>query len=399
MVKKRLMLVAGEASGDAHAAGLVRALNSAAAEYDLEFFGAAGPKMREAGVDAVVRADELSIVGILEIARALPMFWQTYRCLKNAAKERKPDIAVLVDFPDFNLKLARTLKKQGIKVVYFISPQLWAWRKYRVRTIRKYVDLVLAILPFEKEWYAKQGVENVKYVGNPSVKEVHSTLPKAEFCNKHGLDPGRPIIALLPGSRQKEISRIIPILLETANLLFERRPELQFTVALSKEKHLKEFERHRKSLSLLNQVPRVQMVPVVGETYDALATSDVAAVTSGTATLEAGILNTPMAIVYKTSAINYKLLRPLIDVPHFGLINLIAGERLAKELIQDEFTPESLADELEHLLKPEVNASVRMKLSATVDKLGHGGALKRAASAILEFLEQKNGLANSNARV
>src|ERR1041385_8021863 len=158
----RIMIVAGEASGDLHAAKLVRALREAVGDREIEFFGAAGPRMREEGVEPVVRSDELSVVGLPEIARALPMFIKAIRKLKNTALDRKPDIAVLVDFPDFNLKLAKSLKRQGIKVVYYISPQLWAWRSYRVRTIKKFVDLVITILPFEKEWYATRGVDHVE---------------------------------------------------------------------------------------------------------------------------------------------------------------------------------------------------------------------------------------------
>ena len=371
-----VMIVAGEASGDLHAAKLVNAIRELARGRDVLFFGAAGPLMREAGVEAIVEADGLSIVGLLEIGRALPMFLRTFSALKKAADERRPDVAVLVDFPDFNLKLAKALKKRGVKVVYYISPQLWAWRKYRIRTIRKAVDLLISILPFEKEWYEKQGFRNVEYVGNPLAMEVHSGVPKEEFCEKHGLDPNRPIIALLPGSRGAEIARILPELIKTAELMRGRSKDLQFVAAISAGKRGK-IESLRISLP-----DRIRVVE--GETFDALNAADAAAITSGTATLEAGIIGTPMAIVYKTSAINYKLLRPLITVDHFGLINLIAEKRLAKELIQDDFTPQTLSEELFRLLEPEVNTEFRESLRIAVDKLGHGGASKRAAEAILK---------------
>ena len=373
-----IMIVAGEASGDLHAAKLVNALRELAAGTEVSFFGAAGPLMREAGVEAVVEADGLSIVGLLEIGRALPMFLRTFNALKKAADERRPDVAVLVDFPDFNLKLAKALKKRGVKVVYYISPQLWAWRKYRIRTIRNAVDLLISILPFEKEWYEKQGFRNVEYVGNPLAMEVHSDVPKEEFCQKHGLDSNRPIIALLPGSRGAEIARILPELLNTAELMRGRNDVLQFVVAIAAGKR-------GKIGSMRISVPEWIHV-VEGETFDALNAAYAAAITSGTATLEAGIIGTPMAIVYKTSAINYKLLRPLITVDHFGLINLIAEKRLANELIQDDFTPQTLSEELFHLLEPETNAAFREELRIAVDKLGHGGASKRAAAAILKLI-------------
>lgn len=368
-----VLIVAGEASGDLHAAKLV---NEMASLGDFAFFGSAGEKMRAAGVDPVVQADGLSIVGLLEIGRALPMFWGVYRKLIAAAEQRDAKLAILVDFPDFNMKLAKALKKRGLTVVYYISPQLWAWRKYRIKTIRKYVDLLISILPFEKEWYQKNGVDHVEYVGNPLAMEVHADSSREEFCERYGLDPSRPMVSLLPGSRTAEIARILPPLIQTAELMSAKRPDLQFVVALPKGK-----------LSRKIDAPD-EVKWIAGETFDALNASDAAAITSGTATLEAGIIGTPMAIVYKTSAINYKLLRPLIDVEHFGLINLIAGKRVAAELIQDDLTPETLSAELFRLLEPSVNAEVRADLAAAADRLGHGGASKRAAEAIISLIRK-----------
>ena len=365
-----VLIVAGEASGDLHAAKLVQEMNAAG---NFAFFGSAGEKMRAEGVEPTVRADGLAIVGLLEIGQALPMFWKVYQKLIAETERREAKLAILVDFPDFNMKLAKALKKRGVTVVYYISPQLWAWRKYRINTIKNYVDLVISILPFEKDWYAKNGVEHVEYVGNPLAMEVHADCSREEFCVRHGLDQSRPTVSLLPGSRGAEISRILPPLIETARLMLSQQPDLQFVVALPKAKISRKID-----------APDA-VTWVEGETFDALNASDAAAITSGTATLEAGIIGTPMAIVYKTSSINYKLLRPLIDVEHFGLINLIAGKRVAAELIQDDFTPDTLSTELFRLLEPSVNASVRAELTVAVDKLGHGGASKRAAEAILRL--------------
>ena len=376
------MLVAGEASGDAHAAKLAAALRGQSPEINFEFFGATGGKMRAAGVETIVNADGLAMVGLPEIARALPLFWKTFQTLKAAASSRKPDAVILVDFPDFNLKLAKSLKKQGAKIIYYISPQLWAWRKYRAKTVRSSVDLMLTILPFEKDWYEKQGISHVEYVGNPLAKEVHSELTKNEFCAKHNLDANRPIISLLAGSRHKEIVKILPPLLETAALMERRNRDLQFLVPLAPTRRRAEVE---DAESVAKQTPK-NLTVVRSETCEAVFASDVAAVTSGTATLETAILGTPMAIVYKTSAFNYKLLRPLITVEHFGLINLIARERLAKELIQDDFTPESLSAELFRLLEPAANQKMRGRLKEVTDTLGAGGAANRAAAAILREL-------------
>ncbi|HEY2865992.1 MAG TPA: lipid-A-disaccharide synthase [Pyrinomonadaceae bacterium] len=382
----RIMIVAGEASGDLHAAKLVGALRGELIDRGLEFFGAAGPRMRAAGVDAVVSSDELSIVGLLEIGRALPTFLRAFRSLKRAATERQPDVAILVDFPDFNLRLAKSLKRLGIKVVYYISPQLWAWRSYRVRTIRKYVDLMITILPFEKDWYAERGVDHVEYVGSPLAREVQASRDKQDFCRAHDLDPDRPIVSLLPGSRHKEIVRILPVMAKAVVELAEHRPELQFIIALASERSLSDVKQILLAAEKKTPLPDDLFI-ISGETFDVLNAADVAAVTSGTATLETAIIGTPMAVVYKTSVLNYALLRPLISVEHFGLVNLIAGERVAKEMIQGEFTSRSLADELRRLLDPKVNVEARADLHTTGDKLGHGGASKRAAEAILKLIK------------
>lgn len=383
------MIVAGEASGDAHAARLVMRLRESSPGAELEFFGATSHHLREAGVETVVNADNLSIVGLPEIAKALPTFWRAFQALKQEAMRRKPDAVILVDFPDFNLKLARALKKAGLKVIYYISPQLWAWRKHRARTIKKYVDLVLTILPFEKDWYAGQGIYHVEYVGNPLAREVYSTLTKEEFCAKHKLDAQKPIIALLAGSRHKEVARILPALLETASLMAEKNPDLQFINALAATRKAEEVEAavrvvKRKKISLPEN-----LVTVGGETREALNAADAAAVTSGTATLETAIIGTPMAIVYKTSSLNYKLLRPLISVPHFGLINLIARERLAQEFIQDEFTPAALAEELFRLMETETNQKMRARLKEVAGTLGHGAARNAARAIWRELGEEK----------
>jgi lipid-A-disaccharide synthase len=379
----KIMLVAGEASGDAHAAKLVNALRENSPETAFSFFGATGAAMREAGVETVIKADDLSIVGLAEIARALPMFLKTFQTLKKTAVERKPDAVVLIDFPDFNLKLAKSLKKQGLKIIYYISPQLWAWRKYRAKIIENSVDLLLTILPFEKDWFARLGITNVEYVGNPLAGEVTSKLTKKEFCAKHSLSPEKPIIALLAGSRHKEIARILPPMLETAGLMCRRNNDLQFIVTLAPTRKIEEVEAARRNVRCMPD----KLIVVKDETREALNASDAAAVTSGTATLETAILNVPMAIVYKTSALNYGLLRPIISVEHFGLINLIAQQRLAKELIQNDFTPEHLAKELFRILEPDANAEMRARLREAVETLGKGGASQRAAQAILNFLK------------
>ncbi len=382
------MMVAGEASGDALGAKLVRALREAAPDRDLEFFGSAGHAMRDAGVEPVVNADGLAIMGIPEIARAMRMFLKAFSELKREARRRRPDVAVLIDFPDFNLKLAKSLKRCGIRVVYYISPQLWAWRGYRRKTIRDHVDLLLTILPFEKEWYARHGIGNVEFVGNPHANEVRPTASREEFRAKHSIDANAGLIALLPGSRHKELARILPVLLETSGKMSEQDKSLHFVIPLAATRSEDEVKTAMRDAKGRGLTISDKIAIVKGETFNALNASDAAAVASGTATLETGMIGTPMAIVYRSSAFNYKLIRPLIQVDHFGLINLIAGKRIAAELIQDALDADSLSKELLRLLEPETNAEVRRELAEATKKLGEGGASKRAAAAIIRLVDE-----------
>lgn len=377
------MIVAGEASGDAHAAALVHALRAAEPQAQLDFFGATGPLLRAAGVESIVRSDDLAILGLLEIAGALPKFWRAYKSLKQAAIARKPDAVILVDWPDFNLKLARALHRRGLKVIYYISPQLWAWRSYRTRNIRRDVDLLLSILPFEPAWYADHGIADVEFVGHPLAGEVHLAQDRAEFCRQTKLDPSLPIISLLPGSRRKEVQRILPPMLEAAALISARRPEIQFVVVVAPSRSSDEVrDIVRGQRATPEPLPSCLHI-VSGQSREALAASDVAAIASGTATLEAALLGTPMVIVYKESTINWHTLGRLITTDHYGLVNLVAGERVATELMQGDLNGERLANELLSLLDEERNAAMRSRLREVANELGEGGASERAAELIL----------------
>jgi lipid-A-disaccharide synthase len=379
----RFMIVAGESSGDAHAAALVRALREAAHDHPLEFFGATGPSLRAAGVQTVVATDQLSILGLIEIGRALPKFLTAYKQLKKAAVERRADTIVLVDWPDFNLPLARALHRRGLRVIYYISPQLWAWRSGRVKQIKRDVDLLLTILPFEPEWYAKYNLDHVEFVGHPLASEVRARYGRQEFCQIHNLDPSRPIVSLLPGSRHKELVRILPPMLDAASKMTQQRSDLQFVLVVAPSRSLEEAE----EIIDAQKGPAPSTFRTIHhETREALAASDVAAVASGTATLEAALLTTPMVIVYKESAINWHTLGRLITSEHYGLVNLIAGERIVTELMQNELNGERLAAELQKLLDPQANTSMRALLREVTAKLGEGGASQRAAESILKFI-------------
>jgi len=375
------MIVAGEPSGDAHAAALVNALR--ATNANLSFFGATGPLMRAAGVDTVVNSDDLAIMGIVEVGLVLPRFIRAFRKLRDAAVQRAPDAVVLVDWPEFNLRLASALHRRGLKVIYYISPQLWAWRPGRVSKIKENIDLLLSILPFEVEWYKAHGVEHVEYVGHPLSGEVKARFGRQEFCRRNGLDPARPVVSFLPGSRRKEVERILPPMLDAIEQLHKVRPEVQAVVVVAPSRTAEE------TYALMSRQQSHLAKLVQQQTREALAASDAAAVASGTATLEAALLETPMVVVYKESPVNWHTLGRLITVSHFGLVNLVAGREIAKELMQDDLTSKNLTQELLQLLEPERNKAAREELREVAHRLGEPGASERAAKLILKVSHEK----------
>lgn len=380
------MIVAGESSGDSHAAHLVGALRDRFPDTSFEFFGSAGRKMREVGVEPVVEAEKMAIMGGLEIARELPMFIRAYRKLRAQAVRRRPDAVILVDFPDFNLRLASSLKKRGLKIIYYISPQLWAWKRGRLRTINRSVDRLLSILPFEEQFFRENGFDRVTYVGSPIASDVKANLGREEFFLKHFLDPRSPLVALLPGSRKVEMKYVAPELVSAARLMAARNPSVQFVVPLAPSRSEKEFREAVRSSGAEGTALPGKLFFVAGETYEALAASDAAAVTSGTATLEAAVLGTPMAVVYKVSRLNYRAIRPFVRIDVFGLVNLIAGKMVARELIQGDLTPESLAEEIFRLLDEKTNRSAREELALVRERLGTGDASAKAADEVMKTI-------------
>jgi len=375
----RLMIVAGEPSGDAHAAALVDALRTA--DSELSFFGATGPLMRAAGVETIVNSDDLAIMGIVEVGRVFPRFLRAFRKLRDAAISKSPDAVILVDWPEFNLRLASNLHRRGLRVIYYISPQLWAWRPGRVSKIKENVDLLLSILPFEVEWYKAHGVDHVEFVGHPLSGEVKARFGREEFCRRNDLDSARAIVSFLPGSRQKEVERILPPMLDTIEELRSVRPDVQAVIVVAPSRSVQEtyelMARHQAQGATLVQQ----------QTREALAASEAAAVASGTATLEAALLETPMVVVYKESPVNWHTLGRLITVQHYGLVNLVAGKEIAKELMQDDLTGENLGHELLKLLEAERNRKARESLKDVKTKLGDPGASERAARLIISFLQ------------
>jgi lipid-A-disaccharide synthase len=374
-----MMIVAGEASGDKHGAKLVSALRALRPDRSFEFFGAGGDEMRQAGAETLVDAREMAIMGALEVARAMPKFLRAFRRLRDAANERKPRLIVLIDWPEFNLRLARRLKRDGHRVVYYISPQIWAWRSYRIHAVQRYVEKMLVILPFEKDYYERAGVE-VDYVGHPLLDSVRVTATREGFRARYDLDTAKPVIALLPGSRHSEMKHILPPMVEAAKLLNRSHPHFQFILPLARTFDAGE---------IASQISSTRLRVIEYDTYNAVAAADLAVVASGTATLETAIIGSPLIIVYRASQLNWRIFRPLINTPFVGMPNLIAGKEIAPELLQDDLNAENLAKTIvEFLGDPARLRRSRDDLAEVRNKLGEANASERAAKKIIDLLGQ-----------
>lgn len=374
---KRIMIVAGEASGDLHGAALVAAMKEG--EDRLSFYGVGGDRMREAGVRLTARASDMAVVGLTEVVSRLGKILGVMRDLRRALREERPDLVILIDYPDFNLPLARAAKKEGIKVFYYISPQVWAWRRGRVEQIKRYVDRMAVILPFEEEFYARHGL-NVHFVGHPLLDLVKPRWGAGEAAERLKIPPGAPTVALLPGSRMSEVRRLLPVMVEAADLLRRDFPKIRFLLPLAEtipEGYVQDLIKQR----------RVEIGVMKNCIYDCLALSDGAVVASGTATLETALMEVPMVIVYKVSPLTYTLGRILIRADCIGLANIIAGKKVVPELIQGEATGSRVADEVRGMLNDEEGRRrIKEELSHIRESLGRPGAAKRAAALALGMI-------------
>jgi lipid-A-disaccharide synthase len=373
-----LLLSAGEASGDMYAARLATALKQRA---DVEIFGMGGPQMRAAGVDIVTDYSEVSVVGITEILSHLPSLIRAMRHLVSEAERRKPAFAILTDFPGFHLRLARKLKSRGIKNIYYICPQFWAWRPWRVRIVRRRFAQALCIFPFEEKFFGDAGVP-VKFIGHPLVGAVHASADRATFCREQNLDPQRPIVTILPGSRAAELRQHLPIIRQACIGIY-RQSQAQFVLAAAPGVNLA-FLREGWPADLPVKI-------IVGQTYNALASADAAIISSGTATIEAALLDVPMVVIYRLTPLTAALAKPLVRTPFFSMVNLIAGKRAVPELIQDDFTPDRVSAEILRLLNNQsAREAVRRDLAEVRHRLGPPGAIDRAADAILQLLRAED---------
>jgi lipid-A-disaccharide synthase len=365
------MISCGEPSGDLYAGALVAALRRL--DPALEAFGLGGDALQASGARLIEHFHGLSVTGLTEALRVLPRSWRAYRRLVQAARDARPDVLVLVDFPDFNFRLMRAIRALGVPIVYYVSPQLWAWRPGRMATMKALVDRVLVIFPFEEELYRREGVD-VRFVGHPLIDHAGASADRPALLREFQLDAARPVVALLPGSRPNEVRRLAPVLAEAAELVSRRVAGVQFLVARAP----------RLADELFHDLGTVRAVE--GRTDDVLSVSDVVLTASGTATVQTAIHRRPMAVLYKLSPVTYRLGKPMASVSMYAMVNLIAGERVVRELIQDACTPSAVADEAVRLL---TDAEERRRMVAALDvvrsRLGGSGASDRASESVLEI--------------
>ena len=371
------MISCGEPSGDLYAGALATEILALDPTATITGFGS--DRLRNAGASLIGDFRGLSVTGLLEVVRLLPETYATYRRLVADATVNRPDVFVAIDFPDFNFRLAAAMRKLGVPVVYYISPQLWAWRRGRMKTMKRIADRVLVIFPFEQPIYEQAGVPS-EWVGHPILDVAAEPEPRDAFLEGLGLDPARPVVALLPGSRRNELREILPDLARSALLIRERVPLVQFVVARAPHLDDSLF----RPLDMLRERGGEAAVMTDGRADDVLAAADVALVASGTITVQAALHECPMVVVYRLSPLTYRLGRPFVHLDTFAMANLVAGRRVVPELIQDEFTPAAVSGEaLRVLTDPDHAARVRADLREVRARLGHPGASRRAAEAIM----------------
>jgi lipid-A-disaccharide synthase len=371
------LISAGEASGDFYAGQLLAELRRRWPETD--FFGCAGPNLRASGLRTIIRAEDLAVVGITEVIGHLPRIWTRFRQLLTAARSTKPELAILTDAPDFHFRVAKKLKNMGIPVVYLVAPQVWAWREWRVKTMRRIIDRLLCIFPFEEAFFRDRGVP-ATYIGHPLASRVRPQLSREDFFRKHNLPPDRPLVVVLPGSRPSEVLRHVPPLVEAAALLSKGR-NLSFILPASPHCGAGFFETH---------LAGTPIRAIEGDSWDALAYCDVALAASGTVTVEAALLGAPMVTFYKVTPLTYAIGKPLVKTPFYSMVNLIAGRRIVAELIQDDMTGERIAAAARPLLDggPD-RAKMKVELAEVAARLSGGAdAISLAAEAVVQEWER-----------
>ena len=376
IMTKKIMIIAGEASGDLHGSGLVRELKRK--DPNQQIFGVGGDKMKQRGMELIYHVNEMSVLGFWDVLKQFRFFKKVYKNLVNKLEKEQPAVLVLIDYPGLNLKLANAAHQKGIKVLYYIAPQVWAWGKKRVKNMAQTVDKMAVIIPFEEKMYRDAGI-NATFVGHPLLEVLETKLSKDEFYNKNGLNPNHKTIGLLPGSRPLEVKRLLPEMLRTIKLLKKSHPNIQVT--LGKADSL-DFEIYKQFLPDENGVQLLE-----NSTYEIMKHSDLLIVASGTATLESALLETPLIIVYKVDQLSYLIGRMLVKIDSIGLVNVIAEKRNVPEFIQHRFKAENLVPEMENLLFDQIQREIMIKdLSEIKQKLGKTGAAERTAQMVLGMM-------------
>lgn len=375
--KRRVLIVTGEASGDLHAANLIRAAREI--DPDLEFFGVGGKRMEEQGCEILFRGEELAVVGLVEVAAHFPAIYRAFKQLEGLLKsEQRPDVLVLIDFPEFNLRLAAKAKAAGVPVLYYVSPQVWAWRRGRVKTIAQRVDRLAAIFPFEPQLYEGLDIE-VEYVGHPLVADLKLTEERDVYLKRHKLDPQRPVVGLFPGSRRSELKYIFDTIADTARLLKKQRPQVQFLLPVASS--LKQTNFHERLLGTGLEIKMVQ-----DNIYDTARACDAVVSVSGTVTLQIALVETPLAIIYQMNPLTYAIGKRLVKVPHIGLVNIVAGRSVVQEFIQEHATAENIGGEILRMLDDQSYRNrIKEDLREVRRLLGEGGCSEKVARMVSEM--------------
>lgn len=375
---KRVMIIAGEASGDMHAAKLVREVNEK--NTDIHFYGIGGENMVKAGVDALVDSADLAVVGLFEVLAHWNTISSALKKMQHLLRTNPPDLLVLTDYPEFNLRLAKTAKECGVKVLFYISPQVWAWRQKRVFKIKKLVDMMAVIFPFEESFYQKYNVP-VKFVGHPLIDEIHVSADQKTLRTEFLLDDDKPIVGLFPGSRHSEIKRLLPIIVESAQQIAENKPNVQFIIpvasTLKEEDILTHFEGVELDMRIVSQ-----------RSHDVMEVCDAVITVSGTVTLELALLKKPMVVINKISKLSYFFVSRMLKIKHIALCNIVAGKRVVPELIQNDATTSNISKTLLELVdNDETRSEIMSEFSTIEDKLTNKGTKADLSELLIDMLK------------